>query len=44
MKLNATNYKKHLKKYFNLKVFFQKSISVFFMYEKYILSIDFYVN
>ena len=44
MNFNAPNYKEHLKEYFNQKVFFKKNIAVFFIYEKYTLSIDFCVN
>ena len=44
MNFNVPNYKEHLKEYFNQKFFFKKDISVFFIYEKYTLSIDFYVK
>ena len=44
MNFNAPNYKEHLKEYFKQKFLFKKNISVFFIYEKYTLSIDFYVN
>ena len=42
---NASNYKEHQKEYFNQKIFFfKKKISLFFIYENYTMSIDFYVN
>ena len=44
MNLNAPNYKEHIKEYILTKFFFKKDISVFFKYEKYTLSIDFYVK
>ena len=44
MNFNTLNYKEHLKEYFNQKFFFKKDISVIFIYEKYTLSIDFYVK
>ena len=45
MNHNAPNYKELLKEYFNQKFFFKKKdISVFFIYEIYTLSIDFYVK
>ena len=44
MNFSAQNYKEHLKKYFNQKLTKKKDISVFFIHEKYTLSIDFYVK
>ena len=44
MNFNAPNYKEHQKEYFNQKLFFKKNISLFFICEKYTLSIDFYVK
>ena len=41
---SALNYKEHLKAYFNQNLFFKNDISVFFIDEKYTLSIDFYVK
>ena len=43
MNFNAPNCKEHLKEYLT-KFFFKKDIPVFFIYEKYTLSIDFYVK
>ena len=43
MNFNAPNYKEHLKEYFN-QTFFQKRYFCIFIYEKYTLSIDFYVK
>ena len=34
MNFNATNYKEHLKEYFNQSLKKKKNISVFFIYEK----------
>ena len=44
MNFNAPNYKEHQKEYFNQKLFSKKNISLFFIYENYTLSIDFYVK
>ena len=33
MNFNAQNYEEHQKDYFNQKFFFQKNISLFFIYE-----------
>ena len=41
---NTPNYKEHIIEYFNQIFFFKKDIPVFFIYEKYTLSIDFYVK
>ena len=44
MNLNLPNYKEHPREYFNQNLKKKKDISVFFIYEKYTLSIDFYVK
>ena len=44
MDFNALYYKEHQKEYFNQKFFSKKNISLFFIYENYTLSIDFYVK
>ena len=43
MNFNAPNYKEHQKNVLT-KSFFFKNISLFFIYENYTLSIDFYVK